>query len=156
MPEESWTINEVVECFQLEERFTKTLEDEEIICSSYLETTSTKVFTAIEVEKLRLAKTLVEDMGVNLAGVEVVLRMGSGIDLVILDMIMPGMDGGTTFDRIHELHPQMPVLLSSGYAADRQSLEILRKGCSGFIQKPFTMKELSAKEYWKKFIYRRD
>ena len=75
MPEEFWTINDVVECFQVEERFIKTLEDEEIICSSYLETTSAKVFTAIEVEKLRLAKTLVEDMGVNLAGVEVVLRM---------------------------------------------------------------------------------
>ena len=75
MPEEFWTISDVVKCFQVEEHFIKTLEDEEIICSSCLETSSKKVFTAIEVEKVRLAKTLVEDMGVNLAGVEVVLRM---------------------------------------------------------------------------------
>ena len=77
--------------------------------------------------------------------IEVVLRMGSGIDLVILDMIMPGMDGGKTFDRIREIHPQMPVLLYSGYAVDGQSSEILRRGCNGFIQKPFNIKTLSQK-----------
>jgi CheY-like chemotaxis protein len=76
---------------------------------------------------------------------EVVLRKGSGIDLVILDMIMPGMDGGKTFDRIRDLHPQMPVLLSSGYAANGQAAEILRKGCNGFIQKPFNIATLSQK-----------
>ena len=77
--------------------------------------------------------------------IEVVLRMGSGIDLVILDMIMPGMDGGKTFDRIREIHPQMPVLLSSGYAVDGQSSEILRRGCNGFIQRPFNIEKLSQK-----------
>ena len=76
---------------------------------------------------------------------QVVLRMGSGIDLVILDMIMPGMDGGTTFDRIRKIHPRMPVLLSSGYAVDGQSSEILRRGCNGFIQKPFNIAKLSQK-----------
>lgn len=77
--------------------------------------------------------------------IEVVLRMGSGIDLVILDMIMPGMDGGKTFDRIREIHPQMPVLLSSGYAVNEQYSEILRRGCNGFIQKPFNIEKLSQK-----------
>jgi CheY-like chemotaxis protein len=76
---------------------------------------------------------------------QVVLRMGAGIDLVILDMVMPGMDGGTTFDRIREIHPRMPVLLSSGYAVDGQSSEILRRGCNGFIQKPFNIAKLSQK-----------
>ncbi|MBI5589845.1 MAG: response regulator [Deltaproteobacteria bacterium] len=42
--------------------------------------------------------------------------MGNEIDLVILDMVMPGMDGGRTFDLIREIQPGMPVLLSSGYA----------------------------------------
>ncbi|MFO7712907.1 PAS domain S-box protein [Desulfosarcina sp.] len=76
---------------------------------------------------------------------EVVLRMGSGIDLVILDVIMPGMDGIITFDRIRAIHPQMPVLLSSGYAVDGQSVEILQRGCNGFIQKPFDISKLSLK-----------
>jgi two-component system cell cycle sensor histidine kinase/response regulator CckA len=71
--------------------------------------------------------------------------MGSEIDLVILDMIIPGVDGGKTFDRIRAMQPQMPVLLSSGYAVGAQSSEILRSGCNGFIQKPFNLVALSQK-----------
>lgn len=67
------------------------------------------------------------------------------LDLVILDLIMPGMDGGKTFGRIREINPQMPVLLSSGYAVEGQATKILRKGCNGFIQKPFNIAELSQK-----------
>jgi two-component system cell cycle sensor histidine kinase/response regulator CckA len=64
-------------------------------------------------------------------------------DLVILDMIMPGMGGGETYDRMKELSPTIKVLLSSGYSIDGQATEILKRGCDGFLQKPFTMKELS-------------
>jgi two-component system, cell cycle sensor histidine kinase and response regulator CckA len=69
----------------------------------------------------------------------------TSIDLVILDLIMPGMDGGNTFDRIRELRPDMPVILSSGYALNGQASEILRRGCNGFIQKPFTIYNFSQK-----------
>jgi len=37
------------------------------------------------------------------------------------------------------------VLLSSGYSVDGQAGEILSRGCNGFLQKPFSMKELSQK-----------
>jgi len=74
---------------------------------------------------------------------EAVTRMGTEIDLVILDMIMPGMDGGKTFDRIREIQPQIPVMLSSGYAINGQAEEIMRRGCNGFIQKPFNISEFS-------------
>jgi two-component system cell cycle sensor histidine kinase/response regulator CckA len=67
------------------------------------------------------------------------------IDLVILDMIMPGMSGSQTFDKIKEIHPDAKVLLSSGYSIDGQASEIINRGCCGFIQKPFTMNDLSAK-----------
>ena len=77
--------------------------------------------------------------------IEKIKDFGNGIDLVILDLIMPGMDGGKTFDRIREKHPQMPVLLSSGYAVNGQATEILRRGCNGFIQKPFNIANLSQK-----------
>jgi PAS domain S-box-containing protein len=77
--------------------------------------------------------------------VEVITDMGNEIDLVILDMIMPGMDGGTTFDRIREIQPVMPVLLSSGYAINGHADEIMRRGCNGFIQKPYDISELSLK-----------
>jgi two-component system cell cycle sensor histidine kinase/response regulator CckA len=64
-------------------------------------------------------------------------------DLVILDMIMPGMGGGETYDRMKELHPPLKVLLSSGYSIDGQAQEILKRGCNGFLQKPFTLGEVS-------------
>jgi CheY-like chemotaxis protein len=67
------------------------------------------------------------------------------IDLVILDMIMPGMGGGKTFDAIKTIDPDVRVLLSSGYSEDSQAKEILKRGCAGFIQKPFRMGELGAK-----------
>jgi two-component system cell cycle sensor histidine kinase/response regulator CckA len=67
------------------------------------------------------------------------------IDLVILDMIMPDMGGGQTFDSIKELNPNVKVLLSSGYSIDGQARQILQRGCDGFIQKPFSMKHLSGR-----------
>jgi len=67
------------------------------------------------------------------------------IDLVILDMIMPGMGGGTVFDRIRVIDPQAAVLLSSGYSLNGQALEIMKRGCRGFIQKPFSIEQLKQK-----------
>ncbi|MBN1843931.1 MAG: PAS domain-containing protein [Deltaproteobacteria bacterium] len=65
------------------------------------------------------------------------------IDMVILDMIMPDIGGGEAYDRIKEINPEVKVLLSSGYSIDSEAKDILARGCDGFIQKPFTMKELS-------------
>jgi MerR family transcriptional regulator/heat shock protein HspR len=70
-----WTINEVSEAFEVEERFLIELENEEIICSVCSGDPPTKKYTSNELEKLRLVKILTEDMGVNLEGVEVILRM---------------------------------------------------------------------------------
>jgi PAS domain S-box-containing protein len=67
------------------------------------------------------------------------------IDLVILDMIMPDMSGGETFDQMRDISPHIKVLLSSGYSLEGQATEILNRGCDGFIQKPFNMKDLSQK-----------
>jgi CheY-like chemotaxis protein len=67
------------------------------------------------------------------------------IDLVIMDMIMPGMSGGETFDRLKEINPDVKVLLSSGYSINGQATKILQRGCDGFIQKPFNMNQLGEK-----------
>jgi CheY-like chemotaxis protein len=67
------------------------------------------------------------------------------IAAVVLDMVMPGLSGGETFDRLHEIDPGIRVLLSSGYSIDSQAREILARGCSDFIQKPYDLKELSRK-----------
>lgn len=67
------------------------------------------------------------------------------IGLVVLDMIMPGMGAGDTYDELQAIEPSIKVLLSSGYGVDQQTNEILKRGCKGFIQKPFNMQALSEK-----------
>ena len=64
---------------------------------------------------------------------------------MLLDMIMPDMSGSVTYDGMKEIDPDIKVLLSSGYSINGQATEILDRGCNGFIQKPFKMKELSQK-----------
>jgi CheY-like chemotaxis protein len=65
------------------------------------------------------------------------------IDVIVLDMIMPRMGGGETYDRIKDIKPRVKVLLSSGYSINGQASEILSRGCDGFIQKPFNLQNLS-------------
>jgi len=74
---------------------------------------------------------------------EIYNRSGEEIDLVLMDMIMPRMGGGEAFDRIRKMNPAAKVLLLSGYSIDGEAAKILERGCSGFIQKPFNMEELS-------------
>ena len=70
-----WTIDEVLKSFQITKKFLDNLEKEQIVCSTYVEAERTDVFTPDEVEKIRVIKTMVDDLGVNLAGVEVILHM---------------------------------------------------------------------------------
>ena len=65
------------------------------------------------------------------------------IDIVILDMVMPKMGGGDTYEKLRDIDPAVKVLLSSGYSIDGQASKILSRGCDGFIQKPFDIKSLS-------------
>jgi PAS domain S-box-containing protein len=76
---------------------------------------------------------------------EIFKKNSKKIDLVIMDMIMPGMGGGETFDHLRDINPDIKVLLSSGYSVDGQATKILRRGCNGFIQKPFNLNQLSEK-----------
>lgn len=67
------------------------------------------------------------------------------ISIVLLDMVMPDMGGKETFEKMKEIDPGARVLLSSGYSLDGQASEIMSQGCDGFIQKPFSLKNLSQK-----------
>jgi DNA-binding NarL/FixJ family response regulator len=65
--------------------------------------------------------------------------------MVVLDIIMPDMGGREVYDQIKMINPDVKVLLASGYSVDGQAIELLERGCDGFMQKPFTMEELSGK-----------
>jgi two-component system cell cycle sensor histidine kinase/response regulator CckA len=67
------------------------------------------------------------------------------IDLVVLDVIMPGMSGKETYEILKRTNSDIKVLLSSGYSVKGAATEIMKQGANDFIQKPFTMKELSHK-----------
>lgn len=75
MTKDYWTITEVIETFELDENILSELESEEIVCPVCEEGSSAKLFSAGDLETLRLTKIFIEDMGVNLPGVEVILRM---------------------------------------------------------------------------------
>jgi CheY-like chemotaxis protein len=77
--------------------------------------------------------------------IEVYKENHSRIDMVILDMILPDMGGGDTYDRLKEINPEIKVLLASGYDIEYQGRDIMERGCDGFIQKPFNMNELLEK-----------
>jgi two-component system cell cycle sensor histidine kinase/response regulator CckA len=78
-------------------------------------------------------------------GIAVYMEKRDKIDLVILDMIMPGISGSETFDRLREINPNIKVLLSSGYSLNGEAKHIMDRGCNGFLQKPFRLEELSGK-----------
>lgn len=77
--------------------------------------------------------------------VEIFKTKKGEIDLVILDMIMPGMNGMETFDILKSMNQNIKVILSSGYSAETHAAKIMEQGCSGFIQKPYGLTDLSRK-----------
>jgi PAS domain S-box-containing protein len=103
-----------------------------------------------EISNIEVMKNILETLGYR------VMAAGSGqeavavyrekrgqIDLVILDLIMPGMGGGKAFDMLRGINPRLKILLASGYSVDGEAREILNRGCDGFIQKPFKISILS-------------
>jgi CheY-like chemotaxis protein len=67
------------------------------------------------------------------------------IDLIILDILMPGMNGTETYKRLKAIDPQVRVLIASGFAIDDTIRSLLEDGANGFLPKPFTLQELSTK-----------
>ena len=130
--------NKAVKAFKTSDEFVKgagtvlLVDDEDIVLEvgmALLESMGYRVFSAREGKK----------------AINLYRKNQDKIDIVLLDMIMPNMGGGEVYDRLKEVAPDIKVLLSSGYSIEEQATEILKRGCDGFIQKPFTMKDLSAK-----------
>ncbi|MCP4728298.1 MAG: PAS domain S-box protein [bacterium] len=65
------------------------------------------------------------------------------IDLVLLDMIMPNMNGVEAFNELKKIKSDVKVFIMSGFSQDEKSSEVLSKGALGFIQKPARLFELT-------------
>ena len=130
----------------------KAIVPERAVSGKILKGTETVLLVDDEPMVLAVSRDMLESLGYRViaAGsgqeaITVYREKKDGIDLVILDMIMTGVSGGETFDRLREIDPGIRVLLASGYSVNGQAQEILDRGCRGFLQKPFTLEALSRK-----------
>ena len=105
-----------------------------------------------EEESIMATELMMRELGyevITARGGEEALRLfrenGQAFDLVTLDMIMPGMNGKETFDRLKEIDPDIQVLLISGYSHSHQADEIIQRGGTGLLQKPYDIFSLSSK-----------
>jgi len=123
-----------------------------ILPKDYFKGTETVLLVDDETMVLEVGEKYLRKLGYNVQAassgseaIKIYDKNKDGIDLVILDMVMPGMGGEETFDRLRQKNPDVKVLLSSGYSINGKAAEILKRGCNDFIQKPFKLIDLSHK-----------
>lgn len=102
------------------------VEDEEIIRDLIEEVLDIKGYDTI----------MAED---GIEGLELFEKNCQQIDLVILDIIMPGMDGRELYKRIKTIKPDIKVIITSGYNKSNVKEELLKCGADGFLPKPFNI-----------------
>ncbi len=128
----------------------KEIVEEKGVSGETLKGTETVLLVDDEDRIVDIGKKILKIMGYKVLvarsgkeAIELYKKNQARIDIVVLDMIMPEIGGGEAYDRLKEINPHVRVLLSSGYSIDGEATEILERGCNGFVQKPFSMKELS-------------
>jgi len=116
--------------------------------------TGSEVLLLVDDEELilEIGNDMLEKLGYTVVvaqsgrqALEIYQKEQSRIDMVILDMIMPDMSGGETYERLKKINPAIKTMLSSGYSINGKAQAILDSGCQGFIQKPFNLTNLSQK-----------
>lgn len=130
----------------------KELIEEKIISDEIRRGTETIFLVDDQEIVLRVGKEMLEALGYKVLSaksgreaIEIYKKNKEVIALVILDMIMPVTGGGEVFKVLKNINPHIKVILSSGYSLEGQAEKIMARGCNGFIQKPFNIRELSKK-----------
>ena len=98
--------------------------------------------------RLMLTKTLsyvgykVLDAESGKEGIEKYKKNIESISLVILDVILPEMDGVQIYKELKKINPDVRILVSSGFASNKQTIELREMGVEGFLKKPYRQNEL--------------
>ena len=71
------------------------------------------------------------------------LRQGAKPDVVLLDIVMPGMNGLQTLRKLREIEPGIPILISTGYSDRGAAQSLLDEGVDGFVNKPYHIETLA-------------
>ena len=77
------------------------------------------------------------------AGLDILQSTKDEISAVLLDFAMPVMDGEEALERIREMRPNLPVILSTGFNVNTELERLTKKGATAFLPKPFTASQLS-------------
>jgi CheY-like chemotaxis protein len=75
--------------------------------------------------------------------IEILKSKSNEIDLIVLDMIMPVLNGIETYEQIKVMNIECPVIISTGYIKEMELDKMMKDGIAGMIRKPFQMRELS-------------
>ncbi len=96
------------------------------------------------------AQTILEKLGYSVLlandgaeAIEQYTKHDGVIDLVLLDMIMPRMNGRECYEELKRINPEVRIVLCSGYLHEEVLQELLENGLNGFLSKPFRSHELS-------------
>jgi DNA-binding NtrC family response regulator len=81
----------------------------------------------------------------GISGIELFRAHQEEIDLVLLDLSMPGLNGADTFDELRKINPAAKVILSSGYDEAEATRYFVGQGVVSFLQKPYNMPVLVKK-----------
>lgn len=77
-------------------------------------------------------------------GLELLARAAPMVDLVLVDLTMPGVDGEQVLEEVRRRWPSLPVVLMSGVGADEMRDRFAHNPPASFLQKPFTRSELAS------------
>lgn len=70
------------------------------------------------------------------------LRVGQPVDVALIDLVMPDMDGEALLEAMQALRPGLPVIMMSGYAREERAAGCIERGAAAFLRKPFGWPEL--------------
>ncbi len=76
---------------------------------------------------------------------EIYRARGEAIDLVVLDLGMPGMGGRKCLEELLKLDPQAKVIVASGYSINGQAADVIESGARGFLSKPYRLSDMLKK-----------
>ena len=115
---------------------------------------STGTILMIEDEEIVMHVTheILERLGYRFLGarngkeaIDIAKTFDGDIDLAILDIVLPDMGGQAIYPLLMKARPNLKVIVCSGYSIDSPAQEIMNAGAEAFIQKPFSVAEISAK-----------
>lgn len=105
------------------------VDDDHVICTAMKDALQARGYLAITFES-------------GVSAIDFYSKAWKDVDVVIIDMIMPGMGGDELYRRLREINPGLFALIATGHADDADAQSLLQEGVRGYLKKPFTIARL--------------